>query len=121
MSYVVLREKGIRALFANPNGPVAKIIKGKADRIEANARAQIAAKYEERTGDLIGSMKQVPILDPRGYRIAVGADAKHRNFNYARALELGQTDGGVELKISPAKVGYMKPAVLQSGFRRRSV
>lgn len=120
MSRVILYEKGIRHLFANPRGPVAKIIHAKADRIESNARAIITSKYEARTGDLEGGLKQVDIPDPRGFRIAVGSGAQHRGFNYARALETGQTEGGVELRISPAKVGFMVPAVQQSGFRRRS-
>lgn len=119
MSRTVLYEKGIQHLFSSPRGPVAKIIRGKADLIESNARKIIQSKYVSRTGDLEGRLRQVPISDPLLFRIAVGTDAQHRGFNYARALETGQTDTGVELRVGEDKIGFMKPAVQASGFVSR--
>ena len=116
MSYVRLNERGITKLFSNPRGPVAMIIDHKARLIERNAREVIGRKYESRTGDLVEALRIVPINDPSLYRVAVGTDAQHRGFAYARALETGQTRDGVEMKVAPAKVGFMKPAVQASGF-----
>lgn len=121
MSRVVLYEKGIRNLFANPRGPVAKIVEEKARRIEQNALGNIQRRLDSRTGDLVQSMRRVPILDPRGYRVVVGADAQHRGFNYARALETRvNPDTGVPMNFHK-ETAFMIPAVRQSGFRPRSV
>lgn len=133
MSRVVIHDAAIKRLFANPNGPVAKLIKEKANAIESHARTNIQTKYVSRTGELEGSLHQVPFTGPDGsYHIAVGADAQHRGFPYARALELGKdpigggpllggnTQGGPPQKpVDDKKIGYMVPAVRSAGFRER--
>lgn len=117
MSRVVLNEAGIRHLFSNPQGPVAKIIREKANLIESHARANINSNFDSRTGDLAESLHQVEIqVEP--FHIAVGANATHRGYPYALALETGinPLTGGAP---THGKFPYMVPAVGQAGFTPR--
>ena len=122
MSRVVIYDKGIRNLFFNSRGPVAKIIDHKARLIERNAHANIQRKFDSRTGDLLASLRKVPKTDlTAGYSVAVGADAQHRGFNYARALETGKNpDTGADMRFTNVEPGYMIPAVRSAGFRQRA-
>lgn len=120
MSRVVLNNQGIRRMFANPQGPVARIINVRAERIRAAAEHNIRMNTDSRTGDLLASLRKIPIADPEGYRVVVGADAKHRGFAYAKALETGvNPDTGAPMKFN-FDYAYMVPAVASSGFRRRA-
>lgn len=130
MSYVVLNERGIQRLFTR-QGAVGRIIDHKAQLIEDNARTIIQSKFVSRTGDLEAHLRKVPLDSPQGYHVAVGSDAQHRGFPYARALELGidPTTGGPLLggntkgPDGPSVVvedkSFMVPAVRKSGFRLR--
>lgn len=130
MSHVVLNERGIRHLFSR-EGAVGRIIDAKAKLIEDNARTIIQSKFVSRTGDLEAGLRKVPIDSPEGYHVAVGSDAQHRGFPYARALELGidPTTGGPLLAgntrspegptVPVEDKSFMVPAVRKSGFRLR--
>ncbi len=121
MSYVRINDVGIARLFTDTRGPVARHVDLRADRILENARLNIARKIDSRTGDLAASLKRSPVFSTRGGRMmaVVGADAKHRGFNYARALETGiNPDTGAPMKFS-GEFSYLVPAVRQSGFRQR--
>jgi hypothetical protein len=131
MSYVVLNERGIKRLFTR-QGAVGRIIDQKAKLIEDNARTIIQSKFVSRTGDLEAGLKKVPLDSPEGYHVAVGSDAQHRGFPYARALELGinpitggpllggNTRGPDGPQVLVEDKAFMVPAVLKSGFRRRA-
>lgn len=120
MSRVVINNSGIQALFANPRGPVAKIINQKADLILRLGRQIASDKFESRSGDLDASFKRRELLDPAGYHVAVGADAQHRGFAYARALETGINPAtGAPMNFKHVEPGFMVPAVQAAGFRRR--
>jgi hypothetical protein len=106
-------------------GPVARIINERADRIYRAAGSNIAQKMQERTGDLAGSLKTIPIHDPSGYRVVVGADAQHSHgksgpFPYARALETGINPLTGEPMHFRHDFSFMVPAVRSSGFRQRA-
>lgn len=120
MSRVVIYDAGIRALFSNPLGPVAKIVHRFADRIEENARLNIRRTFDSRSGDLEESLHQVPI-ETQVFHIAVGANATHRGFPYALALETGinPLTGGPMDRLNQGSYPYLVPAVRQSGFRQR--
>lgn len=130
MSRVVLNERGIKHLFSG-KGAVGRIIDKKADLIYNNAKAVIQEKLVSRTGDLEAALRKVPRELPDGYHVAVGSDAQHRGFPYARALELGidPTTGGPLLagntrgvdgpQVPVEDKAFMVPAVRKSGFRLR--
>jgi hypothetical protein len=119
MSRVVLNNQGIRRLFSNPQGPVARIVNARADRILSNAERNINMNMDSRTGDLLGSLRKIPIA-AEVYHVVVGADAQHRRFPYALALETGKNPlTGEDMKFN-YDYAYMVPAVRQSGFRQRS-
>lgn len=121
MSHVVIYDSGIAQMFKNPRGPVAKIINQKADTILRLGKQIAEQKFESRTGDLFASFKKVPLEGPDGYHVAVGNDAQHRGFAYARALETGEDQFGQPIKRGEGKLGgYMVPAVEQAGFTRRA-
>lgn len=126
MSRVVILEAGMRRMLSDPRGPVGRIIEEKAELIFQHARANIQSTFDSRTGDLEGSLKKVRFTREDGFHIAVGADAHHRGFPYARALELGQDPiGGGPLlagnnqQTPVTDKAYMVPAVRQAGFRER--
>lgn len=121
MSYVKLNNAGINAMFRNPRGPVAQRLHARADRIEAAARGNINKNMDSRTGDLLASLRKVPFQGVDGFfHIAVGADAVHRGFPYAKALETGINPlTGADMKFN-FDYAYMVPAVTQAGFRRRT-
>lgn len=125
MNRVVLYERGIKRLFTR-QGSVGRIIDQKATLIENNARTIIQTKLVSRTGDLEAHLRKIPIDSPDGYHVAVGSDAQHRGFPYARALELGidPTTGGPLLagrnhNVPVEDKAFMVPAVKASGFRLR--
>lgn len=128
MSRVVLYESGIKKFFGDPAGPVAGIINKKADEILRLGEAIARSKFESRTGDLFSSFKKVPFVEPDGYHVAVGNNARHRGFSYARALETGADENGRPITIGTTRrgrstgktIGYMIPAVEQAGFVRRA-
>lgn len=120
MSRVVIYDAGIQALFVNPRGPVAKILNEKADTILELGRNIAAEKFESRSGDLEASFRKIEINDPGGYHIAVGNNAQHRGFAYARALETGINPVDERpMNFKNVEPGYMVPAVRAAGFRRR--
>ncbi len=129
MSSVTLNERGIRKLFSR-EGAVGRMIDEKANLIEDNARNIIHTKLVSRSGDLEAQLRKVPRDLPDGYHVAVGSDAQHRGFPYARALELGiDPIGGGPLRGGNTRGGspgvevgdkaFMVPAVRASGFRLR--
>lgn len=120
MSRVFIREAGIRRFFSDPNSPVAKIIDRYAQEIKLQALANIMVTFNPRSGDLEGALRTVPFIGRDGfYHVAVGTDATHRNFPYARALETGINPLTGEPMSFGAKP-YMVPAVEAVGFSRRS-
>lgn len=121
MSRVVINEAGVRHLFSNPRGPVARLIDQHAEEIFQQARVNILVGFDERTGDLDASLHKVHFTGPDGfYHVAVGADAEHRGFPYAKALETGINPfTGADMAFKEDKA-YMVPAVQQAGFRRRA-
>lgn len=121
MSRVVLNNAGINHLLHSPTGPVAGIINRKAELIFQHAGANLRSKTSSRTGDLEASLRKIPRADPGGYHVVVGADATHRGFPYARALETGINPfTGEPMNFTEFSPGYMVPAVRQAGFRPRT-
>lgn len=122
MSHVVINTAALNRLLKGPTGPVAKVINQKAESIFQHARSNIQSKIDSRTGDLEASLRKIPVNDPDGYRVVVGADATHRGFPYALALETGINPlTGAEMNFTDFAPGYMVPAVRQAGFRQRSL
>lgn len=120
MSRVVIYDAALNRLLKSSTGPVARIIDGKAERIFQGARAQISQKYDSRTGDLEAGLRKIPRDTDQGYSVAVGSDATHRGFPYARALETGINPWtGEPMNIDSSKIGFMVPAVRAAGFRQR--
>jgi hypothetical protein len=128
MSRVVINEPGMRKFFSDPHGPVAKIINERADEILRLGEQIARSKFERRSGDLFGSFRKIPFVAPDGYHVAVGNNARHRGFSYARALETGADESGRPISIGTTRrgrstgktIGYMVPAVEQAGFVRRA-
>lgn len=121
MSRVFIREAGVRKFFSDPHGPVATIINKHAEEIYQQARVNIMVTLDPRTGDLEASLRKIPFIGADGfYHVAVGADAQHRGFPYARALETGINPfTGEPMNFHESKA-YMVPAVKAVGFSPRS-
>jgi len=97
---------------------VGKIIDAKAEMIRAAALTNIQTKTSARSGDLEGSLRKIPIQGDV-YHVAVGSDATHRGFPYARALETGINPlTGAPMNFHENK-SFMVPAVRSAGFRLR--
>lgn len=120
MSRVEIYDTALKRLLASRQGPVGRIVEQKAEAIFQAAQTNIAATFEPRTGDLQASLKKVPIEDEDGFHMAVGADAQHRGFPYARALETGVNPLTGEDMVFKEDKAYMVPAVVAAGFRQRS-
>lgn len=119
MSRVVIHHAALKHFLTSREGPVGRHVKKKANHIEREAEGIISAMFEVRTGDLADSLKQIPFDRDGVPHIAVGTNAVHRGYPYARALETGINpwDGG---EASHGKHAYMVPAVIAAGFRQRS-
>lgn len=119
MSHTVIYGRAMHRFLTKRGGPVAKIIDEKAEKIRAAAETNIKTKTEARTGDLEGSLRKIPRDGPGGYHVVVGADATHREFPYAKALETGINPlTGAPMKFGNTKA-FMVPAVRTAGFRLR--
>jgi hypothetical protein len=125
---LVFNESGMKRFFGDPAGPVAAHINKKAAQILTLGEQIAREKFQERSGLLFSSFRSVPFVDAEGYHVAVGNDAQHRGFSYARALETGFDEFGRPISIGTTKtgastgktVGYMIPAVERAGFVRRA-
>lgn len=119
MSRVVIHEAAMKRFLQTREGPVGRFVQKKAGEIHSGAIANIEANLDERTGDLLTSLRQIPFDRDDVPHIAVGADAVHRRYPYARALETGINpwDGSA---ASHGKHAYMVPAVIAAGFIPRS-
>ena len=119
MTHLVLNNSGIRHLFKNPRGPIAKVINEKAERIRSAAETNIKTKTSARSGDLEGALRKIPREGAEFYHVVVGSDATHRGFPYARALETGINPlTGADMNFKEDK-SFMVPAVRSAGFRLR--
>lgn len=119
MSHVVIYDDALKRVLTSRRGPVGNILMQKASVILGHARTNIQTRLVSRTGDLEAALRRVPIEDSSGFHVAVGTDAHHRGFPYARALETGINPQTGEPMAFQEDKSFMVPAVIAAGFRPR--
>ena len=127
MSGVVIYDAALNRLLKGLNGPVARVVDSRADRILAAAGARIGTRPEERSGDLRQSLRKTALHQgPDGeVHVHVGADSHHTHgksgpFPYALALETGVDPLSGRPMNYTKDFAYMRPAVRDAGFRPRT-